>query len=250
MKKKKEKTMVRPIRQAQGRPAHHKKVAVFDIDGTVFRSSLLIELVNALIASGVFSPKVRSEYSAEYKLWLDRKGAYPDYINAVVSAFDKNIKGVKEEELDAAVKKVILAQKGRLYRYTRDLIGELKKKNYYMLAISHSPMYVVGRFARELGFDKVYGMLLETDAQKRITGKHIYKDLILDKAKILKRAVEKENLTLKGSVGVGDTESDISFLKMVDNPICFNPNSVLYRKATKSGWKIVAERKDVIYKIR
>jgi len=230
--------------------AKKRKVAVFDIDGTVFRSSLLIELVNALIAGGVFSPKVRNEYSAEYKLWLDRKGAYPDYINAVVVAFDKNIKGVKEKELDAAVKKVILAQKGRLYRYTRDLIGELKNKNYYMLAISHSPMYVVGRFAKELGFDKVYGMLLEADAKKQITGKHMYKDLILDKAKILKRAIEKENLTLKGSVGVGDTESDIPFLKMVDNPICFNPNSALYRVAMKKGWRIVAERKDVIYKIK
>lgn len=227
-----------------------RKVAAFDIDGTVFRSSLLIELVNALIAGGVFSSKVRNEYSSEYKLWLDRKGAYPDYINAVVVAFDKNIKGVKEEELDAAVKKVILAQKGRLYRYTRDLIGELKKKNYYMLAISHSPMYVVGRFAKELGFDKVYGMLLETDSKKQITGRHIYKNLILDKAKILKRAVEKENLTLKGSVGVGDTESDIPFLKMVDNPICFNPNYSLYKTALKNGWKVVAERKDVIYKIR
>jgi len=232
------------------RPAHHKKVAVFDIDGTVFRSSLLIELVNALIAGGVFSPKVRDEYSAEYKLWLDRKGAYPDYINAVVVAFDKNIRGIKEKDLDAAVKKVILAQKGRLYRYTRDLIKELKKKNYYMLAISHSPMYVVGRFARELGFDKVYGMLLEADAKKRITGRHIHKDLILDKAKILKRAVEKENLTLKGSVGVGDTESDIPFLKMVDDPVCFNPNYSLYKVAVKNGWKVVAERKDVIYKIR
>jgi len=34
-------------------------------------------------------------------------------------------------------------------------------------------------------------------------------------AKVLLRAVEKEGLTLAGSVGVGDTESDIAFLKMV-----------------------------------
>jgi len=224
-----------------------KKVAVFDIDGTVFRSSLLIELVEILIQDGVFHPNARKEYSKEYEQWLDRKGGYEKYINAVIRAFDKNIKGMREEDLESAVKKIISSRRNRLYRYTRNLIADLKKKNYYLLAISHSPMYVVGRFARKLGFDKVYGLLLETDIKKHLTGKHIYRDLISDKAKILERAVEKENLTLKGSVGVGDTESDISFLKMVDNPICFNPNSALYKTAKIKKWQVVVERKDVIY---
>ncbi|MDO8664628.1 MAG: HAD family phosphatase [Candidatus Liptonbacteria bacterium] len=227
-----------------------RKVAVFDIDGTVFRSSLLIELVETLIQNGIFSLNARKEYAKEYEQWLDRKDSYEKYINAVIGVFDKNIKGLREKDLESAVKKIISSRRNRLYRYTRNLIADLKKKDYYLLAISHSPMYVVGRFARKLGFDKVYGLLLETDVKKHLTGKHIYKDLILDKAKILERAVEKENLTLKGSVGVGDTESDISFLKMVDNPICFNPNSALYRVAKKNGWHIVAERKDVIYKIK
>lgn len=242
MKKIKAKTLVRS--------AHHKKVAVFDIDGTVFRSSLLIELVETLIQNGIFSSNARKEYTKEYEQWLDRKDSYEKYINAVIGVFDKNIKGMREKDLESAVKKIISSRRNRLYRYTRNLIADLKKKDYYLLAISHSPMYVVGRFARKLGFDKVYGLLLETDVKKHLTGKHIYKDLISDKAKILERAVEKENLTLKGSVGVGDTESDISFLKMVDNPICFNPNSALCRAAKKNGWQIVVERKDMIYKIK
>ena len=74
-------------------------------------------------------------------------------------------------------------------------------------------------------------------------------DLVSDKAKILQRAVEKEGLTLKGSIGVGDTESDIKFLKLVQRPICFNPNKKLYNHAKSVGWEIVVERKDVIYKI-
>ena len=75
----------------------------------------------------------------------------------------------------------------------------------------------------------------------------LYLDLIIDKAKVLKRAIEKEKLTLGGSVGVGDTESDIAFLKMVENPICFNPNKKLYQYAKRAGWKVIVERKDVIY---
>lgn len=222
---------------------------MFDIDGTIFRSSLLIELVEALIIEGIFLSNVRKIYSKEYERWLDRKDSYEKYIDAVVKAFDENIKSVKEKDLLSAVGKVVLFHKNRLYRYTRNLVRELKKKNYYLLAISHSPMYVVGKFGKELGFDKVYGRLLELDAKKRFTGKSLYEDLIFDKAKILKRAIEKERLTLKNSIGVGDTESDVAFLKMVEKPICFNPNAALHRIAKKSKWRVVVERKDVIYKL-
>ncbi len=232
------------------RRTHHKKVAVFDIDGTIFRSSLVIELTEGLILAGVFPEKIRKIYSHEQESWIERKGSYEEYINAVVKAFHIGIKGVKEKDFLPVVERVVSFRKDRVYRYTRDLAKKLKKKSYYLLAISHSPMYVVGRFGRQMSFDKVYGGLLELDAKKRFTGGMLHRELIFDKAKILKRAIEKENLTLKGSIGVGDTGSDIPFLKMVENRICFNPNSALYREAKKRGWKIVVERKDVIYQIK
>ena len=72
----------------------------------------------------------------------------------------------------------------------------------------------------------------------------------MNKANIVRRAIEKENLTLKGSIGVGDTEGDIPVLEMVDNPICFNPNMLLYKTAKRNDWKVVVERKDVIYNIQ
>ena len=74
--------------------------------------------------------------------------------------------------------------------------------------------------------------------------------LIENKANIVKRAAEKENLTLKDSWGIGDTEGDIPMLEMVEHPVCFNPNMKLYRHAKINGWKIVVERKDVIYDIQ
>ena len=224
-----------------------KKVAIFDIDGTVFRSSLLIELTDLLIQEGIFSSNVRKVYAQAHENWLDRKGSYEEYIGAVVKAFMQNIKGVQYDEFSKISEKVILFHKDRIYQYSRDIIKDLKKKNYYLLAISHSPQKIVKEFCKKIEFDKIYGRIYEIDEQKRFTGKVFCEELISDKAEILKRAVEKENLTLKGSVGVGDTESDIAFLKMVEKPICFNPNQKLYQYAKRAGWKIVVERKDVIY---
>ncbi|KPJ57202.1 hypothetical protein AMJ49_01145 [Parcubacteria bacterium DG_74_2] len=226
-----------------------KKVAIFDIDGTIFRSSLIVELTDVFVQEGIFSSKVRKFYVRAHKNWLNRKGPYKEYIEAVVKTFRQNIKGVHYNEFSKIAKKVVAFHQNRIYRYTRDIIRNLKKKDYYLLAISHSPKKIVEEFCKRLGFNKVYGQVYETDSKKRFTGKVLYLELISDKAKILKRAVKKEKLTLKGSVGVGDTESDISFLKMVEKPICFNPNKKLYQYAKRAGWKIVVERKDVIYQL-
>ncbi len=233
-----------------------KKVAIFDIDGTIFRSSLLIELVDALIHDGVFPASARTEYIRAYQNWSDRKGAYEKYIMGVVRSFIKHIKGVRYPDFLRVAKKVVAFHQSRVYRYTRDLIYDLKRRGYYLLAISQSPMELVQKFGKKMGFDKMYGRVYEVGKDKKFTGRILYEDLISSKAKVLKRAVAKENLTLRGSVGVGDTESDINFLKMVAGPICFNPNSKLYEYAkrvrTAKGrlsWKIVVERKDVIIEL-
>jgi len=226
------------------------KVAIFDIDGTIFRSSLMIELVNEFIKEGVFPKSAENEYRKSYKRWLDRTDSYDKYLQDIVASFEKNIIGVKYSDFVKASKKIAGIKKDRVYRYTRELIKNLKKQNFYLLAISNSPKEMVESFAKKLGFDKIYGRVYELDSKKRFNGNIKYLDIISDKAKVYYHTAEKENLTLKGSVGVGDTETDIAFLKLVDNPICLNPNLILFRYAKRKGWKIIVERKDVIYKIQ
>ncbi len=211
---------------------------------------MLVELVAAMIADGIFPASSGKEYARAYKNWLERKDVYDKYIMAVVATYNKHIKGVRRADFLRVARKIISFYHDRVYRFTRDLVRDLKKKKYYLLAISHSPREIVESFGKKFGFDKVYGRIYDVDKRGRFTGEVLYLDLISDKSKVLRRAVEKEGLTLRGSVGVGDTESDIRFLKMVDRPICFNPNKKLYDHARRAGWEIVAERKDVIYKIK
>lgn len=224
-----------------------RKVAVFDIDGTIFRSSLLIELVEDLINAGLFPKSARRIYNRAHQAWLAREGTYEEYLEGVIRAFDRHVRGISEKDFLRATQRVSGFHGHRVYRFTRDLVRELKKKGYFLLAISHSPKYMVDRFARSLGFDKVYGRLLELDEKKKFTGHGFHLEILGDKSKVLARAVQKEGLTLKSSVGVGDTASDIRFLEMVDRPICFNPNAELYAVARRKKWEIVVERKDVIY---
>lgn len=232
-----------------GKKAAGRKVAIFDIDGTIFRSSLLIELVEALIEKKIFHESVRADYEKEKVRWLDRKGDYEAYIMAVVKVFVRNIKGVEYDDFLAAARLVVTRYRHRTYRFTEELIAELKKKKYFVVAISHSPKGVLDLFCKELGFDKVYGKFYELGPTDKFTGRILDEHLIMNKANILRRVVEVEGLTLKGSVGVGDTESDVAFLELVDRPICFNPNMKLWKYAQRNGWEAVVERKDVIYQL-
>ncbi len=225
-----------------------QKVAFFDIDGTVFRSSLLIELVNALIVEGVF-PKDAEEYFREAReKWNNREGEYKAYVDAIVETFEEHIRGVHYGELADIGRQVVARKRHYVYRYTRDLITNLKADNYYLVAISHSPKTVLDDFCFQYGFDKVYGRLYEIGPQDRFTGVITNEHLISNKANIAKRVFDQNpNLTKEGSLAVGDTESDIPLLELVTFPICFNPNENLYNHARRMKWEVVVERKDVIY---
>lgn len=226
-----------------------QKLAFFDIDGTVFRSSLLIELVEALIEKGIFPEHVRGEFASAHTAWKNREGTYESYIESVIHAFLDNIKGVHYGDFADVGKSVVNVQSKRVYRYTRDLIQDLKGKGYYIVAISQSPKTILDEFCDSYGFDKVYGRIYELGPLDSFTGKVVEEHLIKDKAKIVDRLLAHGGFTLEGSIGVGDTDGDIPLLEKVEIPICFNPNMKLYEVARQRKWPVIVERKDVVYTI-
>jgi HAD superfamily hydrolase (TIGR01490 family) len=226
-----------------------KPVAFFDIDGTVFRSSLLVELVEQLINEEVFPPEAALQYESELQAWRAREGEYEAYIEAVIATFLHHIKGVHYATFVEIGKHIVAQQSKHVYRYTRDLIVELKQQNYYLVAISQSPKTILDEFCMQYGFDKVYGRFYEIGPQDRFTGVVIDEHLIKNKANIVNRVFDRNAaLSRKHSLAVGDTEGDIPLLESVEQPICFNPNERLYTFAKRAGWTVVVERKNVIYK--
>lgn len=220
-----------------------KPVAIFDIDGTIFRSSLFIEAVEAMINDGVLPESMRRSYSKEYQDWQQRLGPYDRYIEKMVRAFRGNIKGVKASDFDRIAEQVIKDLSKHTYRYTRDLITALSK-SHFLLAISGSPSELVSKFCQYYGFDDFSSTVYEI-SDGRYTGVDARGDV--GKDKIVQSLLAKHGLDLLGSIGVGDSEGDVGILSLVEKPIAFNPSSELFKLATREGWQIVVERKDVIY---
>ncbi len=225
------------------------KLAVFDIDGTIFRSNLVSELVNGLVDGNIFPKNAAKEIERDYYNWLYRKGPYLSYIKKVVDVYRKYIVNCDEEEIKKVTKKILPLHQDKVYVFTRHLIEQFKKKDYYLLAISGSPIHMVSEFANYLGFDKSYGSL-----QQIVNGKFTGKEMIdasLSKDQILNKFLEEnKQFGLKESYGIGDSEIDIPFLNMVGNPIAFNRTLSLAKHAKKKGWRIIVERKDVVYDLK
>lgn len=223
-----------------------RPLAIFDIDGTIFRSSLLIELNAKLVQEGVFPEAATEEVSRVREAWLNRTGSYQSYIDTIVRLYLRDIKGKKVSDIEAVSKQVIAEQKHRVYVFTRELIKRLRR-THTLVIISFSPSEVVREFKRVYRFDLAQGIEYERTAG-RYTGR-LAPGTVIDKKQILLGLIRRHGLDLEGSVGVGDTETDADFFKLVGRPIAFNPNKKLYRIAKAAGWEIVVERKDVIYRI-
>ncbi len=225
-----------------------KKVAVFDIDGTIFRNSLLIELHWKMVKEGIIPRTTITKIDKLYWQWVRRKGSYDDYLWSVIENFDTHIAGVPVKTVAKLARRVVKTQSDIVYRYTRDLVKRLSK-THILVAISGSPEIIVKEFARTWKFDYFIGTLHATE-RGYFTGekKWVASE---DKAAALAFLEQRHGFKVgKGSVGVGDTESDIKIFELVENPICFNPTGDLYKTAARKGWHIVVERKDTVFEIK
>ncbi len=242
------------------------KIGVFDIDGTIFRSSLLIELVRGLVRSGIFPKRANQEMEADYLAWLNRVGDYDDYLGRVIRIYDKYIFGKKFNKVEAVASDVMDIEKDKTYRFTRGLITDLKNKGYHLVAISGSPSYMVDKFAFHMGFDVSFGAVTEI-RKGAFTRYYIEKDFktgqdisipIRQRGKVLnfsrkdillKKYLASRNIKAdwKNSIAVGDSGNDIPMLKLMGRPIAFNPDDILVKEAQRKKWRVVVERKNVVY---
>lgn len=224
-------------------------MAVFDLDGTVFRGALTFEVAEKLMESGSFANE-RKEVNEAQKIWKERGSieAYWIYNKTLLRVAEEAIfPRVTPTEVSAAAQSVLKERGSHTYAYTTDLIRRLKAEGRTLVAISGSIKDIVEPFAKGLGFDIVLGSELVI-VDGKYTGRRV-SQTNKNKGALLQALAEEHALTLGDSIGVGDTHRDISLLKEVQHPIAFNPNAALYEEAAQRGWKIVVERKNMVFEM-
>lgn len=226
--------------------------AFFDVDGTIYRDSLLIEHFKKLIKYDIV-PKdaYSSEIKRAFELWENRLGDYEVYLGEICKLYREYLIGVKEDDIIFAADKVMKLDSDRLYTYTRDRIKWHLSKGHIVIFISGSPDYLVSKMAKKFNIQDYAGSVYHM-SNGVFTGDikpmwdHDSKNAMIDEMQ------NKYNIDLSKSYAYGDTNGDITMLRRVGNPVAVNPSKELIQKMKKDqsiseNLKVVVERKDEVY---
>jgi HAD superfamily hydrolase (TIGR01490 family) len=223
--------------------------AAFDIDGTLIRWQLYHALADELARTGHIDRAAYARVKQIRMNWKQRshENSFEEYERALVALVETALTSIKLTDFEKACRRVIDEYKDQVYTYTRDLIKDLKAEDYLIFAISASQSQIVGMVAEHYGFDDFGGSEYEVKAGY-FTGKV---KLLKSSAKpeYLRGLVAKHDASWQDSIAVGDSESDIPMLSIVEQPIAFNPTKELFEHARNHGWKIAVERKNMTYEL-
>ncbi|MDO4593852.1 MAG: HAD-IB family hydrolase [Tissierellia bacterium] len=229
------------------------KAAFFDIDGTLFRSSLLVEQFKILIKREIIDPKVWfDEIKPLYDQYDKRYGEYDNYLLTLTTQYQKKLKGISLEYINKLSKEIVQRNKDIVYRVTRKALNRHRKDGYKIFFISGSPDFLVNEFAKYYKADYCIGTKYIFDKDNKFTGDIRPMWDSKNKIKALNFLCEKFDIDLNNSYAYGDTNGDLSILKAVSNPIAVNPSFEFLTKIIEDidlskKTKVYIERKDVLY---
>lgn len=226
-----------------------RSFAVFDIDGTLIRWQLFHAIAHSLGKYGYMPPDAHERIKKARLAWKRRTTdtGFASYEHVLVSEYLAALKNITPEEYQKVIADVFEEYKDQTFTYTRDLLHQLKAQNYFLIAISGSQQEVIEKIANHYGFDAVVGAQQEV-IEGRFSGK--VDTPIFQKAKILETLIAEHNLNTKDSYAIGDSASDAPMLALVDHPIAFNPDKKFFAIANEHGWKVVLERKNMVFELQ
>ncbi|WP_213818392.1 HAD family hydrolase [Garciella nitratireducens] len=229
--------------------------AFFDVDGTLYRDSLMIEHFKKLIKYEVLDPAIwHGNAKKTFENWDKRHGNYEDYLEEVAKIYINSMKGLNKDYIDFITNQVVKLKGDRVYRFTRDRIYWHKEQRHFIFFISGAPEFLLSKMAKKYQIDHYKGTEYYIDENNNFTGEINQMWDSNSKTKAIKDFVTQYNIDLDKSYAYGDTNGDFNMLKMVGHPIAINPVKELViniqnDKELRDKATFIVERKDVIYKI-
>lgn len=224
--------------------------AFFDIDGTIFRNSLLVEHFKYMSDEKWFdiSEVWKTKVQPLYDKYTNREGLFETYLDTASYEYAKAIKGIDIRFLRGSAIDIVKEMNKQTYKTTTQAIDDHKDKGHLVFFISGSPDYLVYPFAKNFPIDGAYASRYEVKDNK-FTGNIEPMWDSKSKQATINKLVEKYNIDLSKSYAYGDTKGDLSMMRMVGNPRLVNPSYSLLEIASKENikGKILVERKDITY---
>jgi HAD superfamily hydrolase (TIGR01490 family) len=226
-------------------PKNDRKVAVLDVDGTLYPGALGLQLLQALTADGI-SDKSKSE--DVFKVIDKYRLNEIDFQTMATSAYTlyaEAIAGISQTVMQRIARQVWQQERSKLFPFVPKLIDILKSQGYSVVFISGSPNEIVCCLAEEFGILKYQGSIFATH-QGKYSGKvNLLSGSLGEKYSIFLEMVKDWRVNLEKSFAMGDSITDTALLQIVGKPFVFEPHPSLMLVAQEKGW-LVTNRNDVV----
>lgn len=210
--------------------------ASFDLDGTVFKFTVLEAYTDWLSEQGIFRPMPKDIVDSKVA-WKQEntEASYTEHLGLLVDFFIKEVPGKSVEILTSAADTVADRERHRTWNATTSLVEHLRK-THNVMAISLMPEWLMGSFVRHMGF-------VATIGSTYVTREGVFTDeaYTIDKASAYAR--HEHGTVLE--IHVGDTVGDSSLFDLARHPVLFNPSWTLLSKRASLGEARIDSHKDV-----
>ena len=218
------------------------KIALFDIDDTIYNGGLIYRLMEAEVRDGLLDKKYIDEVYM-YKA-MGEKGEieYEDQARKVVIAWTAGFKDKEYEKVAQHALEFISADLFHFYSFSKPLLS-LLEKTHDRIIISNEPQFVGEAILNILNFNESNCTTFETKDGILTGNVSRFNSTQVDKKKSVRDILA--HYEYNGSFAFGDSVGDIGMLEEVENPICINSSKKLIDIASKKGW-VIAEQNNIL----
>lgn len=212
-----------------------KKLAMFDLDKTIFDSHSLFAIVDDLISNNLIESSAKTEVYGFLNNCITGELSYSEAAGKMLVSCAKSLKGKTDSQVKTSIKNMFIRDQNHFYPYFAKILPILLKTHDVYLVTTNAQFVaqivqemfgITGYISSE--FEVVDGIFTGEVTQSLANGKSAAQDLLNKYGKA-------------GSLAVGDSKNDVGMLELVEFPICINPDEELKQHALQNNWQVTTD---------
>ncbi len=213
-----------------------RKIALFDIDKTMFDGYILFPLVAHLAENGAMSQDAALKIDNLYKDHKEKRIDYETFARLVLIEWALGLKDVSTQLVTEHTNNLVDDHIAQFFPFVSQVFASLWPTHDIYLTTGE-PQFVAQAVQNTFSADGYLSTEFEVDGDV-FTG-NVQRFLASKSDKLAAISGLESTHTLSESFAFGDSEADIEMLESVEHAFPTNPSSKLREVATIKGWEIV-----------
>jgi HAD superfamily hydrolase (TIGR01490 family) len=210
-----------------------RKLALFDIDKTIYNGYTIFDLAEFQVQNGLVEPKLLEVLDSDTADYKSQKLNYEEYVKVLNEHWISFLKGKKYLDIFNNAFEFFSLNNHKFYNFVEPLFEQLKDSHDIFLVTGE--MTFIGDSVRKI-FNTTGYRATEIEVIDGVISGRIMNYLATREEK--KHAISDllQRYRIDGSIAFGDSVGDIEMLSVVEKAFCVNASPELIDVVSERGW--------------